>query len=80
MTPANSQQGFDQVIENSSNSSNKAIVLKHIEKIKRFPRVYYVESAKNQLGPLSINDNVRVRFPYEYDVHAGVVIAKTSGK
>ena len=64
MTPANSQEGFDQIINNSSNSSNKGLVLKHINKIRRFPRAYYVESAKNQLGPLSINDNVRVRFPY----------------
>jgi hypothetical protein len=76
LTPLNNSEGFDKIIADEENKSQIQDAIKYLEMIKRYPRAYYLEDSENgkQLKPHSLNSTIRVRFPYSYDVYAGIVV------
>ena len=79
ITPLNNEEGFNKIANDSENRKELEGAIRYLEMIKRYPKVYYLEESESGPGlkPHVVNSTVRVRFPYSYDVYAGVVIANT---
>ena len=72
-TIKNKQQGFAQAAANSKKS--KKFPTRYIENMKMFPRAYtLIDKIDKKTPKLSINSRVRVRFPYDFDIYAGVLV------
>ena len=79
LTPLSNEEGFSKIADDSENKKELEDATRYLEMIKRYPKVYYLEESESGPGlkPHLINSTVRVRFPYSYDVHVGVVVANT---
>ena len=73
LTVKNKKQGFDQAAQSSKR--NKKFPTRFLENMKMFPRAYtLVDKTDKAKSRISINSKVRVRFPYDYDVYAGIIV------
>ena len=76
LTPKDKNEGFEAIANNSKNNQGKWSSSRYLDKIKRYPRAYAVSmGGKNSMTDYGINTKVLVRFPYDYDVYAGVLVS-----
>lgn len=72
LTPKDNQEGFDFIAKKSKDMSGKNV--RYLEMIKRYPRAYAIVMSEDQkTSDLGIGKQVKVKFPYDYDVYAGAI-------
>ncbi len=69
--------GFDQLAKNTANFEDAKKAELFLKMIKRYPKVYYfLDPHDHGLQSMPLNSKVSVKFPYDYDIYAGVLVGK----